>query len=75
MRFDGSRTRLFACMTSFGYVTHAALAGATHSNACKLCEAGSYGSVSGEWLGIGVGVNRYFSLLLRGLNGDMCSVR
>jgi hypothetical protein len=35
------------------YVIHASLAGATNSAVCQLCVAGSYGSVSGEWLGMG----------------------
>lgn len=36
------------CETNVRYVTYATLAGALNLAACKLCPAGSYGSVPGE---------------------------
>lgn len=41
------RDRLMACNAKVRYMTYATLAG---TSVCILCEAGSYGSASGEWM-------------------------
>ena len=42
------REGFMVCKTNMRYMTYASLAGATNSTGCKLCEAGLYGSGSGE---------------------------
>jgi hypothetical protein len=41
------------CQSVVHCVEFTSLAGATNSTDCNLCQAGSYGSISGEWMWTG----------------------
>ena len=44
------RVASIACKSILRYVDRFALAGANNLAMCNFCQAGSYGSASGEWM-------------------------